>query len=278
LELEQLMKETIFSVPKMDCPSEERIIRMALESVSAIKKLDFNLEKRNLKIFHEGDAVPILDRLVPLNFGATLTDSRELAEMEELLIAAPDKTDAEERSVLKIVFAVNAVMFFTELTYGWLGQSTGLIADSLDMFADAAVFALSLYAVGRAINLKKRAARLSGILQLVLGLGALIEVARRFIAGSEPEAPYMIVVALIALVANAFCMWILAKHRDNGVHMRASWIFLSNDVIANAGVIIAGILVAFTSSHLPDLVAGTIIALIVLRGSINILKLSAAHD
>jgi len=272
------MKETILEVPKMDCSSEERIIRMALEPIGAIKRLDFDLGARKIKIFHEGDAATVLERLVPLNFGTKLASSRELSEMEEVVVANSGADDADERSVLKIVFAVNAVMFIVELVFGWIAQSTGLIADSLDMFADAAVFALSLYAVGRALSFKQRAAKLSGILQLVLGLAALAEVVRRFISGSEPEAPYMIAVALVALIANAFCMWILAKHRDSGVHMKASWIFLSNDVIANAGVIVAGVLVAFTASHIPDLIVGTVIALVVLRGSLNILKLSASRE
>jgi Co/Zn/Cd efflux system component len=38
------------------------------------------------------------------------------------------------------LLAINAVMFVVELVAGWLAQSTGLIADSLDMFADAMVY------------------------------------------------------------------------------------------------------------------------------------------
>jgi Co/Zn/Cd efflux system component len=56
--------------------------------------------------------------------------------------------------------------------------------------------------------------------------------------------------------------------------MRASWIFSTNDVIANMGVIVAGALVAWSGSHIPDLVVGTVIALVVLSGAIRILRLS----
>ncbi|GHU65618.1 sodium:proton antiporter [Bacteroidia bacterium] len=269
------MKETIFEVPKMDCPSEERIIRMALESESSVKTLNFDLAGRRLKIFHECDAESVLARLAPLNFGAAILSSRVLSEPEEAL-GIPISSDSDERAVLQTVFVINAVMFFAELILGWIAQSTGLIADSLDMFADAAVFALSLYAVGRAVSYKKNAARLSGILQMILGLGALSEVVRRYFIGSEPESKYMITVAGAALVANAFCMRTLAKHRNGELHMRASWIFLSTDVIANAGVVLAGILVYFTSSQLPDLVVGALIAAIVLRGSVRILRLASA--
>ncbi len=53
--------------------------------------------------------------------------------------------------------------------------------------------------------------------------------------------------------------------------MRAAWIFSANDVIANVGLILAGVLVAATGSRWPDLVIGLIVASVVLRGGIRIL-------
>jgi Co/Zn/Cd efflux system component len=55
--------------------------------------------------------------------------------------------------------------------------------------------------------------------------------------------------------------------------MQASYIFSANDVIANLGVIVAGALVAFSGSRLPDLIVGTVIGLIVLHGARRILRL-----
>ncbi len=49
---------------------------------------------------------------------------------------------------------INRVMFCLELGLGLIAQSAGLIADSLDMFADAAVYDLALYAVGRSSRLQ----------------------------------------------------------------------------------------------------------------------------
>ncbi len=169
-------------------------------------------------------------------------------------------------------------MFVVELVAGWLAQSTGLLADSLDMFADAAVYAVSLYAVGKAASLQFGAARFSGYVQLLLALGVLGEVARRLVVGSQPEAPLMIAVALLALVANAVAMVLLAKHRDRGAHMRASWIFTSTDVIANAGVVLAAVLVAWTGSSLPDLIVGFAIGVVVLAGAIRILRVSRRSE
>lgn len=176
-----------------------------------------------------------------------------------------------ERKVLIALLAINASMFVVEFVLGWLGQSTGLIADSLDMLADASVYAVSFYAVGKAASAKQTAARLSGWLQIGLAGLVLIDVLRRATFGSEPLGDWMIAVAAVALLANVTCLWLIRKHRDGEVHMRAAWIFSANDVIANLGVILAGILVTVTASRWPDLVIGGIVALIVLRGGIRIL-------
>ena len=110
-------------------------------------------------------------------------------------------------------------------------------------------------------------------MQLVLAAGALAEVVRRLVFGSEPEATLMIGVAFAALMANATSMWLLARHRQGGAHMKASWIFTTNDVIANLGVIVAAGLVRLLGSNVPDLVVATGIAMIVLNGAVRILRL-----
>lgn len=266
------MKRTVFDIPKMDCPSEEQTIRLALSDLPNVKKMNFDLSKRQLEVIHENASEEVLSNLVPLGFGASISNSSELDELEAILTTSSANSDAEETEVLKKVFVINAVMFFVGLAAGLIAESTGLLADSLDMFADATVFGLSLYAVGRSQYLKKRAARFSGFLQMALAIGALSEVVRRFIYGSEPEAPIMMGIASLALIANATCMFLLAKHRKGEVHMQASWIFLSNDVIANIGVIAAGVLIKYSNSQIPDLVIGAVIAAVVLSGSIRILK------
>jgi len=82
----------------------------------------------------------------------------------------------------------------------------------------------------------------------------------------------MMGMGLVALIANTICLILISKHRDGEVHMRASWIFSKNDVIANVGVMLAGALVAMTDSRVPDLVIGIVVALVVFRGGMQILK------
>jgi len=183
--------------------------------------------------------------------------------------------DRSESKTLLILLIINAVMFFAEFGLGLYADSTALIADSLDMLADASVYGVALYAVGRSVTTKATAARVSGFLQVMLGLGVLFDIARRLVLGSEPVSLFMIGVGTIALIANLVCLKLIYKHRTGEVHMRASWIFSKNDVIANTGVIAGGVLVSVTGSPYPDLMIGLVIASIVIRGGIQILRESA---
>ncbi|EDY39680.1 cation efflux protein [Cyanobium sp. PCC 7001] len=180
-----------------------------------------------------------------------------------------------ERSTLRWLLAINGAMFLLEAGLGLWGRSTGLIADGLDMLADAAVYALSLLAVGRGTARQRRAARLSGWLQVGLAALVMLDGVRRYALGSEPMGVLMASVAALALAANLQCLALLQRHRDGGLHMRASLIFSTNDTIANAGVIVAGLLVTLLGSPLPDLLIGLVISLLVLRGGIRILRQSA---
>lgn len=145
-----------------------------------------------------------------------------MADCDRKSCGCDEAAETAEAATLKILLAINAVMFVLELGVGWYAQSTGLVADSLDMFADAAVYGIALYAVGRAASIKLRAARLSGVLQVLLALGVLAEVVRRALHGSEPMSALMMGMGVVALAANVACMALLAKQREGGVHMRAS--------------------------------------------------------
>lgn len=183
-----------------------------------------------------------------------------------------EQTEQLERKTLLILLGINAMMFLIELSLGLIAGSTGLIADSLDMLADALVYGLALVVIGHGLRSQAKAARLSGLLQVILGVGVLVEVVRRMLFGEQPDSLMMVSVAGVALVANIICLILIAKHRHGGVHMRASWIFSTNDVMANAGVIISGVLVSLTASRFPDLIVGTLIAAVVVRGGYQILR------
>ena len=181
-------------------------------------------------------------------------------------------TALTQRRALLQLLLINATMFVVELVAGLVGDSMGLVADALDMLADAFVYGVALWAVGTNARRKVQAAAASGVIQLALALGAGVETLRRFFEGSDPASALMIGISMVALVANAACVWLLRKHRDGDIHMRASWIFSTTDVQVNVGVIIAGVLVMATDSPLPDLVIGSMVCALVVRGGVRILR------
>lgn len=263
------LMRSVFRIPGMDCPAEEQMIRLRLADIP-VTSLEFDLPGRHLVVCHSGDASTILKRLVPLGYGAELVESRSIPPSE---IAVATESEANEARTLWVLLTINAVMFVIEMVAGWWGDSVGLISDGVDMFADAAVYGVALYAVGRGARHKMSAAKLAGTLQLLLALTALGEVGRRAFAGSFPEELTMVGISLLALAANISCLALISRHRQDGVHMRASYIFSANDVLANLGVIIAGILVAMTGSPIPDWTIGTLIGVLVLVGAFRILRL-----
>lgn len=252
------------------------MIRMAMDNLEPRVALEFDMPHRKLKVFHDNNLDSIESLIESLGLGAMHEHTQNIDSSElSQAIASAEIVNQREASILKWLLAINAIMFGIEIIVGWYAQSTGLIADSLDMFADAAVYGLALYAVGHSARMKLRAAHFSGWLQMILALGALSEVVRRFMFGSEPISELMMSFGLVALIANSLCLVLINKQKDGGAHMKASWIFSANDVIANLGLIVAGLLVALTDSRYPDLVIGFLIGLIVLNGARRILQLKS---
>ncbi len=257
----------------MDCPCEESLLRMKLQENGTIARLDFDLAARTLDVIHNGDEAAIAAAIDSLNLGSHLLGT-DTERGDELATTTAD-SDSRQRKALWWVLVINAAFFAIEITTGLLSRSMGLMADSLDMLADALVYGMSLMAVGAAVARKKRVALWSGFLQLLLAALGLAEVVRRF-TGAEvtPDFRTMIGISLLALAANAICLWILQRMKSNDAHIRASVIFSANDVIINLGVIAAGGLVWLLDSKLPDLIVGVIVFLIVIRGAMRILKLA----
>lgn len=263
------MQKSIYNIPEMDCPSEENLIRMKLDGVDGIRQLKFEIENRKLIIFHTGENEEITKHLENLKLGANLVETESIVDSD-----FQSEGTGSQSKLLWTVLLINFAFFILEISTGLISKSMGLVADSLDMLADALVYGLSLWAVGSTVTRKKKVAKLSGYFQLALALLGLLEVIRRFISFEEvPDFQTMIIVSVLALIANSVCLYLLQKSKSREAHMKATMIFTSNDIIINTGVIAAGVLVLLTQSKYPDLIIGTIVFLVVVRGAIRILKL-----
>lgn len=263
------MQKTIFEITKMDCPSEENLIRMKLDGISGIESLNFDISNRKLTVFHIGQIDQIEKSILELNLGG-----------QKLATEETDQTDFKEntnqKKLLLTVLAINFSFFIIEMTTGLISKSMGLVADSLDMLADSFVYGISLFAVGGTLARKKRIAKLAGYFQITLAIIGFAEVVRRFFGTEKlPDFSMMIIVSVLALIANGVCLYLFQKSKSKEeAHMKASLIFTSNDVIINLGVITAGLLVNWLNSSKPDLIIGAIVFVLVIQGAIRILKVA----
>jgi Co/Zn/Cd efflux system component len=177
-----------------------------------------------------------------------------------------------QSSTLKIVLAINAVMFVVELTAGLLGHSISLVADSLDMLGDALVYGFSLYVVTRSTTMKVRAALLKGIIMAAFGLFVLGQAIYRIVFPQLPVFEMIGAIGLLALGANSTCFFLLWRHRVDDINMSSVWLCSRNDIIANISVLLAAVGVWLTHSGWPDILVGFALAALFLRSALFVLR------
>lgn len=260
-----------YELRRMDCPAEERLVRLALADITGIEQLRIDLSQRQLLLCLAAPNSAVEQAVENLQLAARCLESRPLRSDDH---ATDNPTTAQaQRQTLCVLLALNGLMFVAELLGGWWAQSSGLLADSLDMLADASVYGLALWAVGHDLLRQRRAAHYAGWVQAALAVLILADVVRRFLYGSEPQSTLMLAMGGAALAVNLTCLWLVHRQRHGGTHMRASLIFSANDVLANLGLLLAAGLVAWSGSAYPDLLIGLLIVALVLFGAWRILRL-----
>lgn len=177
-----------------------------------------------------------------------------------------------ERATVRTALTLNATMFVVGLIAGYLADSTGVLADALDMGTDAVAYALALMATTRGQAFKQGAARWTGGVLLALGAGIAAEAIRRAIYGSEPVGLVMMAYSVASFGVNVYVLRRLSKYRNGEVHMRASYICTRADVIANFAVFVSGVIVALTRFAAVDLIVGFGIGIYVLKEALEIIR------
>lgn len=176
-----------------------------------------------------------------------------------------------QASMLKVVLAINAVMFIVEFWAGLVSGSVSLLADSLDMLGDALVYGFSLYAVAGSLRTKAISALFKGTIMAAFGLVAVAQVIYKLDNPHVPAFETIGSIGLIALAANSICFALLWRHRSDDINMSSVWLCSRNDIIANVSVIAAAAAVWFTASAWPDLVVGVAIAILFLKSAFTVL-------
>lgn len=280
------MRQTIYRVDAMDCPCEEQLIRMKLAGIEGIHLMQFDLEKREVTLYHEIEEGRITTALDTLRLGSHLLSSTESTTIPNTMVPheaacscscveGNETKEKTERRALWFVLIINFGCFLLESITGYIGESMGLLADGMDMLADSVVYTLALLAVGTSAQRQRRVAGIAGGIQLILALWGIYEVTMRVIHFSGiPSMWLMIGISLIALTGNTVSLLILNHSNRKGAHMEASRIFTSADILVNIGVIASAVCVTLTHSPYPDLIIGILIFLLVLRSAWRIFRLA----
>ncbi|GAB4302700.1 MAG: cation diffusion facilitator family transporter [Thiohalomonadaceae bacterium] len=179
---------------------------------------------------------------------------------------------ARQRGTLRAVLAINALMFLVMVTAALCGQSSALLADSLDNLGDALTYGLSLYAVARGARVKAQVALFKGMLIFLAASVVAGQLLYRLFVPAVPLFEVMGVFSLLGLAANALCLALLWRHRYEDVNMSSVWECSRNDIISNLAVFVAAGAVWLAGSGWPDLVVAGLLVVVLWRSAWRVIR------
>lgn len=180
-----------------------------------------------------------------------------------------------QRTTLKIVLAINAVMFLVIVAAALYADSTALLSDSLDNLGDAITYALSLYAIALGNRAKAKVALFKGMLILAAALAVAGQIAWKLAHPALPVFEVMGAFSLLGLAANGICFYLLWRHRHEDVNMSSVWECSRNDIASNISVFVAALGVWATGAAWPDLLVAAALVVLLLRSALRVI--SSAH-
>lgn len=107
---------------------------------------------------------------------------------------------------------------------------------------------------------------------LLFAAWIVVEVIQTISSGTVPVSSLMGIFGAIALGANLTCLVLLWRHRNEDVNMSSTFECSRNDVITNVGVLIAAAGVWFTGRPWPDIVVGSLDALLLVYSAIKVIR------
>jgi Co/Zn/Cd efflux system component len=169
-----------------------------------------------------------------------------------------DGASAGYKRALGGVIAINAVGFVVVAIGSLWAGSAALAANTLDFAADAATYALSLWAIGKSVQVRSGAAFIKSGSLAVMALGILGFAVWRAFIGAPPEGGAISGLGLFGAAANLLAALLL---------VRSVWLCTRNDLIQCLAVAATGVAVMVTGSRWPDLIVGVLLAAVFLRSA-----------
>lgn len=174
--------------------------------------------------------------------------------------------------VLKIVFALNAVMAVIEGVTGYFAHSKALIADTLDMAGDALASGSSIFVVKRSKRWQAGAALVKAGLMTAMGVGVLVMAGLAIFNPVLPVMAAMGVVGAMALAANTASYLLLRPYQNDNINIKSTMMCMRNDMVSNVAVLVAAGASALLMSPIPDIVVGIAISGLFLKSSFDITR------
>jgi cobalt-zinc-cadmium efflux system protein len=188
---------------------------------------------------------------------------------------------------LAFTFALTAGFCVVEAVAGFVFDSLALVADAGHMLGDAAALALALVAQRIALRGRTRAqtfgfrraevlaAFVNGVALGVAAIWVLVEAIGRWRAPPAIEARGVLVTAVLGLAVNLGCAWVLARGAHNP-NTRAALAHVASDALGSIGAIASAVLVMTFGLRRADVVVSAFIALLLVVGSVRLVRRSAA--
>ena len=191
-------------------------------------------------------------------------------------------TPTRKRLILSIIATITFVL--VEAITGYLSHSLALMSDAGHNFADALALIFAWYGVwiARKPSTARRtfgyhrvgtlAALVNSVSLVVIALLVFWEAINRLRHPEPVHSTPMIIVALLAILMNTvISLWLRGgAKKDLGV--RSAYLHMLGDAISAAGVVVAGLIVAFTGASIADPVVSILIGILILWSSWGILK------
>jgi len=191
-------------------------------------------------------------------------------------------TPTRQRLILSIIATITFVL--VEAITGYLSHSLALMSDAGHNFADALALIFAWYGVwiARKPSTARRtfgyhrvgtlAALVNSVSLVVIALLVFWEAINRLRHPEPVHSTPMIIVALLAILMNTvISLWLRGgAKKDLGV--RSAYVHMLGDAISAAGVVVAGLIVAFTGASIADPVVSILIGILILWSSWGILK------
>jgi cobalt-zinc-cadmium efflux system protein len=186
------------------------------------------------------------------------------------------------RLLLSVIITVAFVI--GEAVTGYFSNSLALMSDAGHNFADALALILSWYGLWIALRPSSEkhsygyhrvgilTALVNAVALVVIALFVFWEAVSRLRHPEPVQSKPMIIVALIAILLNTVISLWLRKAAKDDLNVRSAYMHMVGDAVSAVGVVIAGVVVAFTGASIADPLVSILIGLLILWSSWGILK------